>query len=547
MESGFNWRRREEGLEALDKEFDVIVVGGGINGCAVANETARRGQRVLLLEKGDIGSGTSGRSSRLIHGGLRYLKHGQVKVVWDGCRERHWLRTHYPYLVRPVRFIIPFYEGEGEGPVLTFLGLWIYDLLSAFRNVSRHRRLRRGEVLAEEPRLRSGGLQGGAVYYDCMTDDFRLVLLNAAMANAAGAYVLSHCRVEAPTLENDRVVGVQFTDLLSGEPHSARGRIVINTTGPWSDLIRVGIGAAEPMLRPTKGVHLIVPREKVGNRNAVVIRSPTDGRVLFTLPWGKHTIIGTTDTDFPGDPDEVQVEGWDVDYLLEAVNGAFPRTELRRSDVVSTYAALRPLVGRQGVSEGEVSRDFKIVEDAPGLVSILGGKLTTYRPSTLRVADIVSRIVSRRPDKMRRGTGTRRGIPEEDILGIKKEAAQRAAQLGLDQEVAGSLVASYGPHSGSILELASQGDLRRRIVPDLPRIMAEIVYSVESEMALRLEDVLVRRTRLFYEDTGHGLGVAKEVAELMAARTGWSDERVQREVDDYRGLVESMRASLEGG
>ncbi len=544
-EVGFNWRGRQKVLESLHEPFDIIVVGGGINGCGVAFETARRGYRVLLLEKGDIGSGTSSRSSRLIHGGLRYLKHGHIKVVWEGCQQRYWLRTHYPYFVRPIPFLIPFYQGEGEGPVLTILGLWLYDLLSAFRNVKKHRRLTREEVLSREPMIRAQGLDGGAIYFDCLVDDFRLVLLNASMAHGAGADILSYCRMDAPIFEDGRVAGVQFEDLAEGGTYEVRGSVVVNTTGAWSDTVRMMVTSAERLLRPTKGIHLLLPREKIGNRNAVVIRSPTDRRVLFALPWGDYTIVGTTDTDFAGNPDQVGVEGADVDYLLEAVNSTFPDAGVRRNDVVSTYAALRPLIGQSGRTESEISRDYRIVEEAPGMLSLLGGKLTTYRPPTIRVADRVSRMLGQRPQAPREPPSpASQDASREDFGSLDTEASRRAAQMGLDEDVADNLVTSYGLGVREVLELATEVALRERIVPGLPYIMAEVVYSMEAEMAMRLEDVLVRRTKVFYEDPRHGLDAAEDVAHLMAERSNWSEERRQRELEDYKSLVQAMETAL---
>ncbi len=545
-EAGFNWRRREETLQALDEVYDVVIVGGGINGCGVALEAARRGISVLLLEKGDIGSGTSSRSSRLIHGGLRYLKQGHLKVVWEGSRERHWLRAHYPYLVRPIPFIIPFYEGEGEGPVMTFLGLWLYDLLSGFTNVRRHQRLSRDKVLSLEPMIRERGLQGGATYYDCLTDDFRLVLLNASLAADAGAQLLTYCRVEAPLLEGGRVVGVRFVDLMEGGTYRARGRVVVNTTGPWSDQVRSMVSPRERMLRPTKGIHLVIPREKVGNRNAVVVRSPRDERVLFVLPWDGYTIVGTTDTDYAGDPDDVRTEREDADYLIEAVNSTFPEAEVRMSDVVSAYAALRPLIREGGRTESEISRDYRILEEAPGMFSLLGGKLTTYRPSTRKLADIVLRTLDGRARSGPRRSHGFRELCEEHLVRLRNEAVRQARESGLDDEVAYHLLRSYGPSYTGVVELARDRSLKSRIVPGAPYIMAEVVNSVENEMALRLEDVLVRRTKVFYEDPSHGMDVADAIADVMAELIGWSEERRGRELSDYRSMVRSMEAVMEG-
>lgn len=546
-EEAFSWRTRERILSDLESKYDLIVIGGGITGCGVSLETARRGFRVLLLEKGDIGSGTSSRSSRLIHGGLRYLKYGRLKLVREAGRERRRLRALYPYLVRPLRFVIPFYEGEGEGSLVTLFGLWLYDLLSGVRKTRRHRRLHREEVLAEEPRMRSEGLKGGALYYDCCTDDFRLVLLNAKMAHRAGVHILTYARVESIILEESRVTGVRFRDQLNGGTYEVRGRLLLNAAGPWSDQIRLMVPSGRERLRPTKGAHVLVPRSRVGNRNAVVMRSPRDGRVLFALPWHRFTIVGTTDTDFPGDPDGVRAGADDVEYLLEAVNHTFPRAALAPEDVVSSFAALRPLLREYGVSESEVSREYRIVEDARGLISVVGGKLTTYRRVSEKVASRIARILGHQARSSQTPSEASLAMTMAELEAMRPEVLEDLSTRGLDVEVADHLIAAYGPECGQLLDYIDEEVLRRRMVPELPYILAEVGYSVNHEMALRLEDVLARRTKVIYEDTEHGLGVAEEVAALMSRSLGWSEERAKQELRDYERVVASLEAFRKGG
>lgn len=541
MSAPFNAEARRESLDR-EEEYDLIVVGGGINGCGLAWEAARRGVRTLLLEKGDLGSGTSSRSSRLIHGGLRYLRHGHVKVVWEGTWERGHLRSAYPFLVRPLSFLIPFYEGAGEGPVLTQVGLWLYDVLAGF-NVRPHRTLSRKEVEAREPGLRREGLRGGGLYTDCRTDDFRLVLLNAKLAHGAGARIVPYAKVEALRWTGGRVAGVRFRDQIQGDAYEASARLVVNATGPWSDAFRAQVAGAEARLRPTKGVHILLPRERVGNRRAVVLRSPSDERVVFALPWGPYALVGTTDTDYDGSLDDVRADAGDVAYLLDAVNHAFPEADVAPADVISAYAALRPLVAEYGVSESDVSRDFRVVEDAPGLLSVLGGKLTTYR----RAARQALKQVDRRLRRRRGGApapspATMTGVELEELRGWLED--ERGA-LGWDDPVVRHLLASFGRESREILRYAQGEELRRRLVPSLPYVWAEVAYAVDHEMALRLEDVLVRRTGLLHEDPAHGMGVAGEVASFMARRLGWDDAHRREEEDAYARAVEASQAFRE--
>ncbi len=468
-----------------------------------------------------------------------------MKIVWEGTWERGHLRSAYPFLVRPLPFLIPFYEGVGEGPLLTRLGLWLYDLIAGFTNIRWHRTLSRQEVEAREPGLLREKLRGGALYYDCRTDDFRLVLLNAKLAHGAGARIVPYARAEELRWKGSRVVGVRFRDLLQGGVHEAAAQLVVNATGAWSDGFRSQVPGAAARLRPTKGVHILVRRERLGNRQAVVMRSPADERVVFALPWGPFALVGTTDTDFRGNPDDVRAEVEDVGYLLDALNHTFPEAQVGSEDVVSSYAALRPLVAEYGVSESDVSRDFRIVEDAPGLLSVLGGKLTTYRRAARQaLAQVVRRLPRRR-----------RGAPSPSPLcmtsaqleNLRRWLEEEGERLGWGEEDVEHILAAYGGESREVVRYAQGEELRRRVVPSLPYVWAEIAYAVDHEMALHLEDVLVRRTGVMYEDPDHGLEVAREVASFVGARLGWDEERRRREEEAYARAVMTSQAFREGG
>src|SRR6266478_4285365 len=388
--------RRRDALAALGRDtLDVLVVGGGINGAGITRDAAMRGLRVALVERGDLASGTSSRSSKLIHGGLRYLEQGDVRLVLEAVRERERLQRLAPHLVRPQEFVFPLYRGGPLGSLKLAAGLWAYDLLAGFWNVRRHRMLSPRAIAEAEPALLRDGLCGAGQYWDCRTDDARLVLETALSAAAEGALIVSYAEVAGFVKEGGRIVGARVVDRLGSGEVVARAQVVVNAAGPWVDRV-VALDAPEtpPRLRLTKGVHVVVPHERVGNRAAVVLHAVADGRVMFVIPWGPQTLVGTTDTDHAGGPDiPPTVEREDVAYLLDTVNHYFPAARLAPRDVVNAFAGLRPLVaprGRAMLSPSSVSREQEIFASASGLISIAGGKLTTYR---LVAAAVVDRVL----------------------------------------------------------------------------------------------------------------------------------------------------------
>ncbi|HYD51506.1 MAG TPA: glycerol-3-phosphate dehydrogenase/oxidase, partial [Gemmatimonadaceae bacterium] len=395
---------RAETLQALGtRPLDLLVVGGGATGCGLARDAALRGLTVALVEREDIASGTSSRSSRLVHGGVRYLEQGALGLVFEASAERRRLLRLAPHLVWPLEFTWPVYAGARVQSWKLAAGLALYDLLALFRNVGTHKRLSAREVLAREPRLRAESLRGGASYWDAATDDARLTLMTAVDAARAGALVATHARVEALRHERGRVAGAVVVDALGGAPIEARARVVVNAAGPWSDAVRAldpsesGRGAA---VRGSKGAHIAVPRERVGNVRALTLVVPQDGRVFFVLPAGGFAIIGTTDTDTTAAPEEIRATRADVAYLLGAANAYFPEARLAPEDVVSAWAGVRPLAARPTDAAGApsaASREHAIVRGPGGLISVTGGKLTTYRSMAAELADVVERALGRRP------------------------------------------------------------------------------------------------------------------------------------------------------
>src|SRR6266550_2647981 len=362
--------------EISGEKFDLLVIGGGITGCGVARDAAMRGLKVALIERDDFGSGTSGRSSRLIHGGIRYLEHGQLHLVFESIRERQTLLRIAPHLVRPLAFTWPIYRGARVGKVRLSAGLLAYYVLAGGRSRI-HSTLNVRETLDREPSLESSGLTGGAVYYDACTDDARLTVANAVAARQNGAAIVSHTRVTRIIHDHGKAVGVALKAQHSDETREVRARAIVNATGAWVKEFTTDERARRH--RGSKGAHVSVPRERIGNRDAITLISPIDGRVMFCLPAGPQAIIGTTDTWTEESPETVHASPSDVDYLLRSANTYFPHAQLKRGDVVSAWAGIRPLASSTAFNPSVVSREHSIVTDGSGVINVLGGKLTTYR------------------------------------------------------------------------------------------------------------------------------------------------------------------------
>jgi glycerol-3-phosphate dehydrogenase len=514
---------------------------------------------VALVEAGDFAEGTSSRSSRLIHGGLRYLETGDFRLVFEALAERRRLLELASHLVRPLPFLFPLYR---SGPVpfrKLQAGMWLYDLLSLFRGVRRHRMLRHRAVLAAEPRLAREGLVGGAEYFDASVDDARLTLAVARGAHEAGAAVVSHAPVTGFLRDEAGTVrGARVRDALTDEELDARADVVVNATGPWCDALRrLADPAVSPRLRPTKGVHLVLDRERVGNAGALIFPSPLDGRVMFVLPWGAFTYVGTTDTDFPGDPAEASATDADVEYLLESANALFPEARLTGDDVLSTWTGVRPLLapesggGGDGVAESATSREHEIWRDDSGLVNVAGGKLTTYRVMAAQTADFAIDLLRREREVATVDSITADlhlpSAPIEPWERFEARIRAEAARAGLPDETGGHLARAYGEDAETILAaVAADPPLGRRVLEGLPYVWAEVLRAVGSEMGMTLEDVLRRRLHVFYEARDGGLSIAEEVAERMAELPGleWDAAEVERQVEAYRAAVEATRPAL---
>lgn len=540
-------RRDVAWASLVDARVDVLVVGGGITGAGVARDAAMRGLRTALVERDDWASGTSSRSSRLVHGGVRYLEHGHLHLVFEASRERRTLLRLAPHLVRPLRFTWPVYAGARVPRWKLRAGLAVYDALALFRNVGAARGLSRAAIVAEEPALRREGLVGGAQYWDAGTDDVRLTLANVVAAAEAGATVCNHVTLAAVAHDaKGRIVAAQLRDMVTGETCTVAPRAIVNATGPWSDATRtLDDGVAHAGVLGSKGVHIAVPRERAPVRGAVTILHPDDQRVLFLLPSPVHTLIGTTETPADAGPDAVRATHDDVAYLLRAANHHLPDASLAPGDVISAWAGLRPLVApRAGTAANDASREHHIDASASGLVTITGGKLTTYRSMAAEVVDAVERTLGR--TRLVASLTADAPLPGSDDAPAALDAAARAA--GAPPDVAAHLVRAHGARWRLPWGLATrEASLAERLDPTLPYLRAEVVWAAAAEGAWTVADVLVRRIPVAYERRDAGRALAPDVAELLARVHDWDDASRQAAITQYARDSERLFAVVPQG
>jgi glycerol-3-phosphate dehydrogenase len=530
---------------------DVLVIGGGITGAGVALDAATRGYRVGLVEKGDFASGTSGWSTKLIHGGIRYLPEGDVPLVRESLVERGRLLANAPHLVRPLEFVLPLYAtsrhpvglpvappwGLGLDLILN-TGLSMYDALAGRHNIARHRHISPEEVLRLAPCLHPTGLRTGFLYDDAQTDDTRLTLAVLRTAAQAGALLASYAQVVGFDRGLDgHVRAAQLRLRAPGDPAGAReltvaARHIVNATGIFAEQVEALTGEMPRLaIQPSKGVHLVVRREVLAlGDDAVVLPETEDRRILFLVPWRSRALIGTTDTG-AGDLDRPVADAADVAYLLYHINRAV-RRPLAPGDILGTYAGYRPLLRlRHTRTPARLSRMHAVVVGASGLISVSGGKLTTYR----RMArDVVNRIDAREGTRRSCKTANLHLVGAAGWPAAQAALAERGARLGLDAETLAHLGTSYGALAEEVLDLvAGDPSLARRLEPDLPGTLAEVVYAARSELALTVTDVLERRLHVGIEGEDHGVGAATAVACLLGAELGWDAAECARQAAAY--------------
>jgi glycerol-3-phosphate dehydrogenase len=506
------------------------VVGGGINGAAIARDAAMRGLSVALIERGDFAGATSSRSSKLIHGGLRYLPQGELKLVRTALAERERLRRlTAPHLVKPLRFFFPLYRGRGPGRIALGAGLWLYDLFARTPRAECHRTVNRAGALAAEPMLNPQALVGGAFYYDAGGDDARLTIENVLDAAYHGGAIANYIELERFARAEGRIVAAEVRDRLGATRLELRARVFVNAAGPWiDDVRRLDDPAAPPSVRLTKGVHLVIDRERLPVREAMVL-GDAHGRIVFVIPHGEVVLVGTTDTDFSGDRERVAAERSDVAYLLDVVWQSLPEAKLADDDVAASFAGLRALaMARNGRAPSAVSREEVIVESASGLISVAGGKLTTHREIAERIVDRAASIL---------GRGTERSptldtpLPGARPTKIENAAAATHVLAGLPADLHEAMAARYGTRAIVAANLAiGSPELGHPLVPGCAVAAFEVIYAMRYEMAASVADFIHRRTGLSWRHPRYAGAAAAAAARLMAGEFGWDRAREQAEL-----------------
>lgn len=525
--------RRAADLTALTSEtWDVVIVGGGIVGAGALLDAASRGMRAALIEQDDIAAGTSSRSSRLIHGGLRYLEQFRFGLVRQALAERSRLLDLAPHLVRIEPLLFPIYGIPFLSKAFYDIGLTLYDVLGARHDGGWHRRLSKSATLDLAPTLRQEGLRGGLVYHDGVEDDARFTLAVARTAVAAGAVAVT--RVRATGVRLDPRSGVLdtllATDLLTGTDLEIRTRSIVDATGVWAAEADHPLGSSATRILPSRGAHLVVPRGRIPNKAGLTIRVP--GKIVFLVPWPDHWLIGTTDAPFEGPAEHPAAGGWEVQHLLDTVNATMD-VDLTRADVVGTFAGLRPLIAPSDGSTVKASREHRVTVESNGVVRIAGGKYTTYRVMASDVIDaVLGGDAKGRPSR----TNDWRLIGAADAdarAQIVAELMTIPAIAGLGADVAVRLVDRHGTEAPGVVALGADLGLLHRLVPDRVFLEAEIAWAVRHESALSLDDALARRTRLAQELPDRGEAIAPRVAAIMGAELGWGETRQAREVEQY--------------
>lgn len=539
---------RAVALGRLGEEgFDVLVIGGGITGAGVLLDAASRGLKAALVERDDFAAGTSSKSSKLIHGGLRYLQQREFALVHENLVERQRLLRNAPHLVQPLEFLIPVFGKGGVADKAVVRGmeiaLWMYDIAGGWRIGHRHRSISSGEFASHFPTMRQDRLVAGFLYYDAHADDARLTLeLVRTAVLDYGATAVNHAAVTRLLRRDGKVRGAVI-EPVGGTPIEVEAKALVNATGVWADDVRsLETGERPRDIRPAKGIHLTVSQERLPCDAAAVVPVPGERRSIFVVPWGDHTYLGTTDTDYPGPLDTPVVEREDVEYVLRAINAAVT-VPLSPSDVSGSWAGLRPLLasgkGRRRTSEktSDLSRRHRVMVSRGGLVTVTGGKLTTYRKMAEDAVDALGQVIGPVPPCSTKRLSLR-GTTGLDLI-------ERSLAGITDERTIAHLRRRFGGEARAVVALSRErADLAEPLVPGLPYLRAEAVYSARYEMATELTDFLVRRTRALLLDAAATLRAADSVAALVGDELGWDDERRRDELESLSAYA--MREGAPG-
>lgn len=533
--------RKKSLNELVNHRFDLLVIGGGITGAGIALDAASRGMRVCLIEKYDFASGTSSKSTKLIHGGLRYLKQMEFGLVREVGMERAIIHRLAPHLVKPINMLLPVYKNGSLGKFTTAIALGVYDWLAKVKKEERFRMLKHSEVLQLEPLLAVHNLVGGAVYKEYQTDDARLTMAVIKTAQQFGAICLNYCKAEKLLFNQNRVCGAQVFDLDSNNSLQIQAQVVVNAGGPWVDVIRGEANDTNKYLHLTKGIHIVVPDKLFPVSQAVYFDTPQDGRMIFAIPRDRVVYIGTTDTSFLGEIDKPLVTEADVEYLINAVNAKFPSVHLQVSHVESSWAGLRPLIHQKGKAPGAISRKDEIFISPQNLISIAGGKLTGYRRMSQKVNDLVANQL-----KVNNAinistcqtinlplSGSNFKMPVNEYV---ERRAGEAKQIGFTKKEIEQLVFKYGTATEIIIENAFA--LHKFYAEEhMRKLAAELKYSVEYEMVMNLSDFLIRRTGMLYFNLPYVKTIYKDAAQILGTFLRLTDAEIEMQIQFFENAM----------
>lgn len=534
----FSYKERNEILEQVDGyDYDLIILGGGITGAGAARDAAMRGMKVLLIEASDFASGTSSRSSKLIHGGIRYLENYEFRLVFEALNERTKLFAMAPHMVHPLRFMLPVYEDSRVSKFTLGLGMWLYDALSLFQSPEIHENLNQQETVQRMPDIQQKGLKGSFIYSDAYMDDDRLVLETLRSANEHGAHCVNYMRaIRILKDQYGNAAGIEMEDQITKQKHVAHAHKIISTLGPWTDLFaQANIVPWKKILRPTKGIHLTFHKSRLPLQTAVVMAVEKGNRIVFGIPRHEMIIVGTTDTDYDKDPSDVKVLREDVDYLLGVVNQYFPGSKLTRADIVSSYSGVRPLVHDGSDNEGKTSREHTIFTHESGVVFVAGGKYTTYRLMAQQVVDEALKSTGVNIKVKFREADTTEPLnpyctPDNYSIAVAQSYLWKS--LILSNKEKQMLASRYGFEAEVLIDER----------PTLDYWELEAYYALTRTMCVDLTDFFVRRVPLFLADSLHGVGILNKVANIFADELGWSDAEAQMQMDKYSSYIKQSKS-----
>lgn len=518
-------------LEWQTQDYDLIIIGGGIHGTAIARDASLRGLKVILFEKEDYACGASSKSSKLVHGGLRYLEYGHLGLVSESLSERSILLRTLPHQVKPLPFIFPVYSNDKRPWWLIKLGLFLYDLLSP-QDLPRHRSITSSEISLLFPGLITGDLEAGFLYYDAQMLDHRIVISNLTSARHAGCIAVNHTEVVEFFYENQQVRGVYYHSPI-GEKRLCRGKLVVNATGAWSDqILQRDASSKEKAVTPTKGVHLVLPQ--VHPSHALVLSAPQDARIFFLLPWNGYSLLGTTDTSYYGDLNHPTVDHEDIDYLLKAINHYFPKRNFTQTSILSSFAGLRPLHFSKTKNATHRHRKTQLIHSPSGLLTLVGGKYTTYRQAAQQVVDLVTKRIQRRVwDCVTHQTSF---LDEEDkgwLTASDEELVRLASPYDLTLCQMKHLLENYGSECWNILKIIeNHPEESRQVCPHHPHVYAEIIHAIKNEQAVTLSDWFQRRTQIAFLPC-QGKYCVLATADKFGEILHWSPDVKQREIKNF--------------